>query len=185
MAMFNRLFGSPPPPPPKAKGFNRANALVLGAAVNIKKELDRTASNPEIDQILLDLKDLEYLRGLRNTIVVGQKVGPYKSAYAVIPVVSNMFMTMADHVLPPRKRPSGASFRDFVNAYEGEERQSLLRFACVATGSEQAKSSNHGDTAYALRVVLAAVGANADPRPAAQAIARELAELIDELSLQG
>ena len=90
-----------------------------------------------------------------------------------------MFMTMASEVFPSK---SGFdSFWRWANAYSPEERRALVRLAYLATVWEQEQEGTGHPVAFASRIVLMTLAANANEDPTSKDVARELLAYVDRV----
>ena len=163
--------------------FEGAYQMVLTRAAALKKEYDRTYADPTIDlevrKNLETYKDPAYLVGSRNTILSTAQDSRYKAVHEILPVVATMFMTMATEVFP-----SNAGFERFsswANSFPDVQKSELVRFAYLSTVWEQEQAGSTHPVAFASRMILMTLAANANDDSTSKEVARELFAYIDRL----
>lgn len=186
--MFKWLFGKGAAEPEKPKvvgqnaNFDSAFDMVMERAAALKKEYERTRTNLEITQNISAYQDPAYIVGCQDTILASIKDPDLRPAHDILPVVASMFMTMASEVFPSNL--GFESFWRWANAYSPAQRRELVRFAYLATVWEQQQAGPRHPVAFASRIVLMTLAANANDDPTSKDVARELLAYIDRVRAQ-
>ncbi len=162
-----------------AARFDSAYNMVMERAAALKKEYERTRTDPEITENIATYQDPGYIVGCRDTIFSTINDPSLGSAHEILPVVATMFMTMASEAFPSSM--GFESFWRWANAYSPEQRRELVRFAFISTVWEQKQSGAKHPVAFASRIILMTLAANANDDPASKDVARELLTYIDRV----
>jgi hypothetical protein len=183
--MFKWLFGKGSPEPEKKSpggdtaNFEGAFNMVLERAAALKKEYERTRSNAEITMNIEAYQDPDYIVGCRDTILSTLHDPSVRPAHEILPVVATMFMTMATEVFP--SNVGLESFSRWADSYSAQQRRELVRFAYLATVWEQEQAGARHPVAFASRIVLMTLAANANDDPTSKDVARELLAYINRV----
>ncbi len=182
--MFKWPFGKSIPEPDtkevaETRRFESAFDMILERARNLKKEYERTLNNPEIAGTLEGYQNPAYIAECRHAILSSVNDPQMAEGHRLLPVVSTMFMTMATEVFP--SKVGFDSFWRWANAYSPAERRALVRFAYLATVWEQEQAGAKHPVAFASRIVLMTLAANANADPTSRDAARELLAYVDRV----
>jgi len=182
--MFKWLFGMGRPAPDTKevadnRRFENAVGMMMERSAALKKEYERTRANSEITQNIGAYTDPAYLVGCRDAILSTTDNTDLEAARQTLSEVATMFMTMASEVFP--SSVGFESFWTWANAYSPKQRRELVRFAYLATVWEQEQSGARHPVAFASRIVLMTLAANANDDPTSKEVARELLAYIDRI----
>ena len=183
--MFKWLFGrgSEANKTEETRRFGQAHQMVLTRAAELKKEYERTLADPvtnlEIRKTLETYEDPEYIVGCRDIILSTTEDPQFRDAHQVLPVVATMFMTMVDEAFPSNS--TATRFSSWADAFSGTRRRELVRFAYIATIGEQNQAGARHPVAFATRIILMTLAANANDDPTSRGVARELLAYIDRM----
>lgn len=182
--MFKWLFGgSNKTEPTQAQRFDAAHKMVMERATNLKQEFERTRNNPEITENLKQYSDPAYIAGSRDAVFLTIKRPEFQSATQILPLTATMFMTMASHAFDSPSRFE--DFEGWANAYSDADKRNLVRFAYLHVVWEQEQSGARHPVAFASRIILTTLAANANKDTVSQDCARELFSFIARLKKRG
>ena len=178
--MLKWLFGKREPEKrAEAERFDASYLMILERAAALKKEYERTRMNAEITANIKAYEDPEYITTARDTIFSTMTDEAFKPAHGILPVVASSFMTMATEMFPSDR--GFEQFSAWADGFSAAERRELVRFAYIATVSEQELSGTQHPVSFAMRIVLMALAANANDDQRSKAAARTLMVYIDKV----